>query len=168
MATAKPTPVDDFDRKLLADIDRVGWAVIGIPEDDEGPGYAFSIGLHRTFEHPEVILIGLPWEVSYRLLNLLGAGVKSGNRYEAGREYDDLVEGYPSTFLTVDRRHYKDYLGTAGWFYRGWDFPVLQMVWCDRDRSWPWQRGKPRAYWRRQPLLGKHVKRSAGRKRRGE
>jgi hypothetical protein len=158
MAKALPEPEDDRDRKLLADIARVGWAVIGIPEDDEGPGYAFSVGLYRTFGHPEVILIGLPWKLSYRFINDIGAAVKAGKQYEPGREYDDLVEGYPAVFVAVDRGHYKEYLGTAGWFYRGWDFPVVQMVWCDRDRCWPWDAGKAPKYWRRQPLLGIHAK----------
>ena len=155
MATDLPKPEDDGDRKLLAAIARVGWAVIGIPEDDDGPGYAFSVGLYRTFAHPEVVLIGLPWEVAYRFINAIGTAVQGGRRYEAGREYDDLAEGYPSAFVAVDRDHYEEYLGTAGWFYRGWDFPVVQMVWCDRDGSYPWNTGAAPGYWRRQPILGK-------------
>ena len=157
MVTALPEPADDFDRKLLADIARVGWAVLGIPEDDEGPGYAFSIGLYRTFAHPEVILIGLPWEVSHRFTNAIGAAVRTGERYEAGREYDHLAEGYPSAFVAVDRSHYKQYLGTAGWFYRGWDFPVIQMVYPDRDGAYPWDAGSTPGYWRRQPILDERV-----------
>lgn len=157
MATALPVPESEFDRKLLADIARVGWAVLGIPEDDEGPGYAFSVGLHHTHAHPEVILVGLPWEVSYRLITDIGAAVKEGRRYEAGREYDDLAEGHPSAFVAVDRGNYQEYLGTAGWFYRGWDFPVVQLVWPDRSGSYPWDAGAAPAYCRRQPVLGKRV-----------
>lgn len=157
MTTALPEAEDDRDRKMLADIARVGWAVLGIPEDDEGPGYAFSIGLYHTYTHPEVILIGLPWDVSYRFINDIGAAVKEGKRYEAGREYDDLAANYPSAFVAVDRSHYKEYLGTAGWFYRGWDFPAIQMVYCDRERHWPWDGVRPPEYWRWQPLLGKHA-----------
>lgn len=157
MAKALPEPQDNGDRKLLADVARVGWAVVGIPEDDEGPGYAFSVGLFRTFGHPEVVLIGLPWEVSYRFINDIGVAVKAGKAFEAGRTYDDLAAGYPSAFVTVEPSRYQEYLGTAGWFYRGWDFPALQMVWCDRDRHWPWDGVKPAGYWRRQPLLGRHA-----------
>lgn len=152
-----PRPHDDGDRKLLADIARVGWAVVGIPEDEEGPGYAYSVGLYHTFGHPEVILIGLPWEVSYRFVNDIGSAVKGGRSYEAGRVYGDLAVDYPSTFLAVNRNHYKEYMGTAGWFYRGWNFPAVQMVWCDRDGHWPWDGSKPAEYWRSQPLLGKHT-----------
>ena len=108
MATELPEPENDRDRKLLADIARVGWAVLGILEGEEEPEYAFSVGLYRTLAHPEVILIGLPWDVSYQFINDIGAAVKGGKRYEAGQTYDDLAEGYPSAFVAVDRGHYKE------------------------------------------------------------
>ena len=54
-----------------------------------------------------MILIGLPWEVSHQIINNIGTAVKAGKRYEAGRVYDDLAEGYPTAFVAVDRRHYK-------------------------------------------------------------
>jgi len=149
-----PEPEDDGDRKLLANIARVGWAVLGIPEDDEGPGYAFTIGLYRAFAYPEVVLFGLPWEVTYGFLNNIGAAVKGGKRYEAGEEYHDLAVGYPAAFVAVDRGHYREYLGTAGWFYRGWDFPAVQLVYPDRHGAYPWDAGTAPGYWRRQPVLG--------------
>ncbi len=149
-----PTSNDDFDHKLLANIARVGWGVIGIPEDDEGPGFAFSVGLYRTHGHPEVILIGLPWDVSYALINDLGASVKDGKRYEADRTYDDLTEGSSTVFITVDREKYREYFGAAMWFYRGKHFPALQWVWPDRAGAFPWSPGQDPSDWQRQPLLG--------------
>jgi hypothetical protein len=157
--SALPTPEDARDRKLLADIARVGWAVLGIPADDEGPGYAFSIGLYHTFAHPEVILFGLPWEASYPFINAIGAAVREGQRFEAGRRYDDLAEGYPSAFEPVPRRHFKEYLGTAGWFYQGWDFRVLQLVWPDRAGVFPWEAGADPRYRRVQPVLSGRAER---------
>ena len=128
MTTELPEPDDDFDRKLLADFARVGWAVVGIPADDEGPSYAFSIGLHRAHSHPEVILIGLPFEASQQFINAVGATVSKGGRYEADHRYDDLIEGHVATFVSVDRSHYKAYLGAAGWFYRDPALVALRNV----------------------------------------
>jgi len=48
------------DAQVPADIETYGWHVIEVPEDDEGPGFAFTIGLFRRFEHPELIVFGLP------------------------------------------------------------------------------------------------------------
>ena len=109
-----PIAKSNFDRKLLDDIARVGWAVVGIPEDDQGPGYAFSIGLFRSFGHPEIILFGLPWDLSYRFLNDVGAAVRDGKKFEIGPLYDELAAGFPWVFEPVPRGHYKEFLGTAG------------------------------------------------------
>ena len=50
---------DDNDRKLLADIERLGWHVIHIFEDESGPGFSFSVGFYYTFQQPEVLIMGL-------------------------------------------------------------------------------------------------------------
>src|SRR5262245_58366688 len=78
-----PVPEDDRDHKLLADIARVGWAVLAITEDDDGPGYAFSVGLFHTLGHPEIVLMGLRPETAQRLINLMGEAIRGGQRFEA-------------------------------------------------------------------------------------
>jgi len=52
------------DAKVLQDIQRVGWHVTSVfaRKEDEGPEWAFSIGLFHSFCHPEVIVHGLPLE----------------------------------------------------------------------------------------------------------
>ncbi len=148
-----PFPENDGDRTMLANIVRVGWAVLGIPGDEEGPGYGFSIGLYRTFGHPEIILIGLPWETTHRFINSIGSAIEAGMRYEAGKQYDDVAEGFLSAFALMDVRHYKAYIGTAGWFYQGWNFPVLQLVWPDRDGVFPWEANAKPGHRTQQPIL---------------
>lgn len=54
-----PTPADDNDQKLLDDVQGHGWHVIGVEADNEGPAFAYSIGLYQTFGHPEVVVFGL-------------------------------------------------------------------------------------------------------------
>ena len=48
------------DAQMRDDIATYGWHVIKVLEDDEGPGFAFTIGLHQRFAHPELIVFGLP------------------------------------------------------------------------------------------------------------
>ena len=43
-----PTAEDESDRKLLSDIARVGWHLVGIPGDNEGPPFVF---LSRPLPH---------------------------------------------------------------------------------------------------------------------
>src|SRR5437868_12056075 len=128
-----PEPADDHDRQLLADVEKHGWHVIRVKEDEEGPAFAYSVGLHRSFGHPEVIVFGLPLRVMHQIVNAVGEEVRSGERFEHLDESGEILEGYHVAFRTVERRQYADYLGYALWFYRGDGFPALQCLWPDSD-----------------------------------
>jgi hypothetical protein len=148
-----PEPADEYDRKLLADVEQHGWHVMGVEEDDEGPAFAYSIGLYRSFRHPEVIVLGLPVQVMHRLINAVGEEVRSGERFEHLDESDEVLDGYNVAFRTVEWRHYGDYFGYARWFYRGDGFPALQCVWPDSQHRYPWHAEFNTTLARRQPLL---------------
>jgi hypothetical protein len=123
-----PIAKDDADRKLLADVQRVGWHILGIHEDEDAPAYAFSVGLFHTFEHPEIIIFGLPHETVGRMINIIGFQVQAGTRFKANDQSNDVAEGFPVTFKMVPKDSYHQYIGYALWFYRSFDFPVLQCV----------------------------------------
>ena len=154
---ALPVPENDDDRKMLSDIERVGWAVLLIPEDNGRSGFAFTIGLFHTYGHPEIILIGLPRLTSYTLVNTVGRRVRAGEKFDAREQYDDLIEDFPTAFEVVDRRFYWEYLGMAKWFYQSWDFPVLQMVWPDQHGHFPWSMGVNPDFRRIQPVLSGRI-----------
>lgn len=155
MTLQLPTAEDDSDRKLLADIDRIGWHVVGIEEDDEGPPYAFSVGLFHTFEHPEIIIFGLNHEVAANLINNIGEQIRNGVRYIEGEESEHIVEGYAVAFRHVPKTSYRQLVGYARWFYRSDDFPALQCIWPDPAGRFPWQEGYDHGFLSRQPLLEK-------------
>jgi Domain of unknown function (DUF4262) len=141
------------DAQMRADIATYGWHVIKVYEDDEGPAFAFTIGLFQRFGHPELIVFGLPPDTMHLMLNGAGENVRAGRPYAAGLNYDDILEGYSCTFRPVPRRHYEAYLGSARWYYEGDDFPVLQLIWPDREHRYPW--AAPPDAWIRgaQPVL---------------
>ena len=148
-----PKPSDAGDEKLLADVQEHGWQVVLIEADAEGPGFAFSVGLYETFGHAEVILFGLEVGIMHRLINAIGEQVRAGDRYEHLDEADDLLESENVCFRTVERRHYREYLGCALWFYQGDQFPALQCFWTDAESRYPWHPKCSRAIVALQPNL---------------
>jgi hypothetical protein len=79
--------------------------------------------------------------------------MKNGATFESGPDYCELVDGFLCTFRTVNRRWYRPFLGYAGWYYRGAEFPVLQLIWPDKQHHYPWHPGfNPSFVWA-QPLL---------------
>jgi hypothetical protein len=68
------------DAKVLSDIKRVGWHTLGVSprQGESGPHWAFSIGLHYTFNHPEVIILGLPVTSCMEIVNVIGKQIEAG------------------------------------------------------------------------------------------
>ena len=108
-----------------------------IPEDDEGPSFAYSIGLFRSFGHPEIIVFGLGLDLMHRMINLIGEEVRRGRRFADGESASGILEGYDVRFLHVAHRHYPEHFGYARWFYKGDDFPALQCLWPDKQGRFP-------------------------------
>lgn len=130
--------LDAGDRKLLDDIETVGWHMVGVPEDEEGPGFVYSVGLFHSFRRPEVVVVGMNLDLMFWMVHEIGTWVRDGQTVEAGDTRDGLLEGFGCAFRSVGARWCRDYFGCAMWFYRSADFPVLQCVWPDKRGKWPW------------------------------
>ena len=138
---------------MLGDIAQYGWHVIGITEDKGRPGWTFSIGMYKTFGHPEIIVFGLSTGLGHRVVNGIGEAIRAGQRFEAEQEYADILADVRCIFKPVQSHWYKWVLGYARWFYEGDDFPVVQCIWPDKQQNYPWQ-AKFKAEWAwSQPFL---------------
>jgi len=146
--------MDKSERKVIDDIDRCGWHVVKVMEDQEHPPHAFSIGLYKTFRHPEIIIVGLKLEMMHNVINSIGADVKDGKVYESGKYYPGLLEKFDCWFNNVPCSLYEDYVGYAVWYYKQSSFPLLQCVWPTTQGIYPWELSYPRDLIQRQPVLG--------------
>jgi hypothetical protein len=122
-------------------VERHGWAVVKVPEDDRGPGFAYTVGLTRAFGHPEVLISGLDLDLLHDLLNDVGAQVRDGARFAPGDDSDDVLEGYPVTFRAIVPAAFGTYLGAAVRFYGDAPFEALHCIWPDRAGRFPWDAG---------------------------
>jgi hypothetical protein len=147
-----PQTQEQDDTQVLRDlrrvIDRFGWAVLhggGSPGD---PRYSHTAGL-TAFGHPEVIVMGLPFEAGEKYLNLVGEAVRTGARFTPGAVTTTLTDAdSPVVFLRVEDA---GRLATVEPLYGSVE--ALQLVWPDSTGKLPWEEGHrnpPHA----QPLLG--------------
>ncbi len=143
----------EIDSRVLRDIREVGWHVVKVLEDAEGPPHAFSIGLHERFDHPEIVVVGPDLEFLHQLVNAVGEQVREGRRFEGGSEASGILVGRDCAFRDVAKAWYPVFLGYAGWYYRGAGFPALQCVWPDPEGLFPWQPGFHPELARLQPVL---------------
>src|SRR5262245_49348918 len=141
------------DEKLLADVEEYGWHVVKVLDPDDNPDWAFSVGLYKTFKHPEVVVFGLDHELMHIVINAIGEQVREGKRFAVDGLYSDLIDAYECTFKPVNQVWYHHFLGYANWFYQDEDYPALQCIWPDKNSRFPWDpKFNPNWVWA-QPLL---------------
>jgi hypothetical protein len=107
----------------------------------------------QTLAHPEILIVGLPLDTAQQLINDVGAAVRRGERFVAGGVSDAFLEAYAVTFRRVPDYQYGAYLGWGRRFYRDEPFPVLQLIYPDREGRWPWQEGVSAQFRALQPVL---------------
>jgi hypothetical protein len=148
-------PEEEADEILFRNVRKHGCHIVGIPGDEEGPGYAFSVGLFANYCHAELIVFGLDPDDQAGVINDVRDRAAAGRTYAAGDVCDDLLVDRRACFVEVPLQAYQDYLGTAIWFYAKSPrpFPCLQIVWADREGRFPWEVGCEERVKRCQPVL---------------
>ena len=144
----------DSEKKVFDDIEKYGVHVIYIMEDEQGPGFGFSIGLYETYNHPEIIMVGLKHDITHSLINSIADTIKKGSVFTPNQFYPGITEGFDCYFLEVEEAFYRDYLGYANWYYKNINFPVLQCVYPTTKGVYPWEKDWPESLNKLQLLLG--------------
>ena len=62
---------------------RVGWAVMVVEPPPGGVGWAYTIGLHLSYGHAELLVVDDDVHRAHGLLNSLGRRIRDGERFEA-------------------------------------------------------------------------------------
>jgi Domain of unknown function (DUF4262) len=127
------------DQRLLADVARYGWHVMLVLDTPQTPGWAYSVGLFKSFNHPEIVVFGLDVELMQIMINEIGDGAKRGKQFKVGEQYADLIDSYSCTLREVRSKWYAAFLNFGNWFYEEKDYPVLQCFWPDFKSRYPWE-----------------------------
>jgi hypothetical protein len=145
-------------QRILDDIEKFGCHLALLEPDNYLPGFVYSIGLFKKFGHPELICFGLKNDVMGRILNHASDLIKNGETFTTKKLYSGFLEGYNIQFIQVDKEYYHYYVGYAGWFYNmTFDFPLLQLVWPDKQHNFPWDENFNQEWKFKQPLLDRNI-----------
>jgi hypothetical protein len=116
------------------------------------PGFVYSIGLWTFHRVPELIIVGAPRRHGVELVTRYAELVKSGKRFRPGGPYQDFLPGVGVMLELVAPSRYRQWFARAFHFYPSGDFPAYQLLWPDRDGTWPWDENWP-AHVVPQPVL---------------
>ena len=134
---------DESEQKVLDDIREFGQHVLAVAEDDEGPGFIYSIGLFENYAHPEIIIIGLRQELAHLLINNIAFDIKEGKTFSPGEFHEGVLDDFLCYFAAVHPEHYRDFVGWARWYYGGDDFPLVQCIYPTTNGVFPWEKDFP-------------------------
>lgn len=138
---------DDVVARMKAKIAQNGWTAQGILANENQPGWTYTIGLDQSRSHPDLLIVGLDQKVAYYVLDVLAQRVMAGERFEPGQSLSGLLAGdYELVVIEVDDVTEGDIFNMATFFYEGWNFTALQLVWPDMDGNYPWEPGYERGY----------------------
>lgn len=144
-------------KRTALNIEKYGLSVVMIEASDYLPSFAYSIGLWKKFDHPEIICFGLKVDTLHALINDVAEIIKDGNQIEVGRNYEEIFQNGRAEFIKVDQRNIRDYFGAAIEYYGTKDFSALQLVWTDRNDKFPWEPGFEEEFIYKQPLLDRNA-----------
>lgn len=144
------------EKRIIEDVEKFGWHVGLFEPTENEPSFAYTIGLWKTYGHPEIISFGLTTKTLHEILNNAGEIVKQGNILTTDQDNLDIFETVPAQFITVDKNRFSDYFGYCMWFNDYKDFPALQLVWTDRQGRFPWQPEFEREFDDRQIILNSY------------
>jgi hypothetical protein len=144
------------EKRILSDVKEHGFHIALYNSDGYSPSFAHTIGLYKTYGYPELICLGFSLELLHSVLWEGKRLLDKQPKPDPNVGYSDFLEGFDVRFITVDEDCYPDYFGYAGWFYKSWDFPALQVVWPDKQALYPWDEGFNSAWKTIQPLLDRN------------
>jgi hypothetical protein len=143
-----------IDEKLATDIEKYGLQVMHVFSNQDGSSFSYSIGLFKTYKHPEIIIIGLKQELSHILINNMAEDIKNGKVYVPLNFYPDILDGFECYIVEVDPNKYDEYIGQAQRYYKSDEFPAIQCIYPTIKGIFPWEKDWPENIKDLQPILG--------------
>jgi hypothetical protein len=134
-------------------IDEFGLTIMHVLGDDEGSQFSYSIGLFKTYEHPEIIIIGLKQNLAHTLINNMAHDIKGGKVFTPLKYDADIIDGFRCYFIEVEKSNYNNYVGQATQYYNGDGFPLLQCIYPTVKGIYPWEDEWPESIKDLQPIL---------------
>lgn len=149
-----PVANNPYEESVLRHIAEYGWHFTHVFEDDDGPSFSYSVGLAASYNHPEIILFGIPKESAHGLVSLIADRAASGAPIDLSTPNDEIIQGYPCVFVEVSRANQQEYALSNCWLYKNDSFSMYQLVWPSEQGLFPWHPEASDGFRWSQPVLG--------------
>lgn len=149
---------DPAEQAIVEAVKEHGWFVALFEATETEPSFGYTIGLWKTFKHPEIVIFGLDTTTMHTTLNAVGERIRNGEQMQIILPDPDVFEGRNARFVNVPETYIQDYFGYGMWFNDYKPFSVLQLAWPDRKGLFPWEEGSDPVVKSAQPILSDRLK----------
>jgi Domain of unknown function (DUF4262) len=137
--------LDQEDAHLAQVIRARRWAVqyVGAGTGPDEPPFGYTIGLFGL-GHPELVVVGLPPDVTHAVLDPLAVVVADGRDLLPGEVVSSPEDGRP--LVVEELPNPGDVVLVANRFYQRpaeYSVPAYQLAWPTDDALFPWDDGYP-------------------------
>lgn len=124
-------------------IERYGWAVklVGASDDGLDGAFAYTVGLTDR-GLPEFAIAGLSPNTMHAIVNELAERALAGADLDHGQQLDDILTDFDTVLVAGSAPFSRDGIWPGAALERsGKSIRLLQLVWPDRTRRFPWDEG---------------------------
>jgi len=139
--------IESAHEKIRSDISEYGWQCLSVGQraddpDEDFVSFCYTIGLTVTFEHPELIIFGLPQASAHDILaECVSKLRKNGVIPQDQRVPDILADDLDVVLRPMREEYYSEYLGTAVRYFGDESVRALVVFWPDANNVLPWEPG---------------------------
>jgi hypothetical protein len=135
----RTTELSKMDEWAIDQIEEHGCALISVGRDcTDDFVWSYSLGLYDTCGQPELITVGLPFEVAKSCLNEAARRMRDGVDVTMERQ-KELIGNVDCALRVVSPEWVKRLMNFANWFNGGADYPVLQVIYPDLQNRFQWE-----------------------------
>ena len=116
-----------------------------------------TVGLLETYNHPEIVLFGLPLDTLHDIAQIAVDRIAQGEVFKKDTSYDAFLNAYSCKFLKVEASYLNDYFQVALQYYNEDTIEALQLVWPDKNEYFPWDASYDANFEYKQPLLDQNT-----------
>lgn len=132
----------DFESNLVEDVQARGFSSVWV-FDDEGslPDFAYTVGLSVSCQHPELVVVGLPYRVSLGILHEAASRAVDGTELQVGDRVQGVAQGFDVLIGPVDHEFREANMRQAAVLAGGSSRGARQILWPDRRGIFPGEPG---------------------------
>jgi hypothetical protein len=126
-----------------------GWAMAGVGTRNAAVTYVYTVGLQKTFAHPDLIMFGIAPARAEGVLDVIAQRVKAG---EPAHEGVMILGAAPLPLMPRTAEAARVELLVPPQLARG-RYDYVQIVWPDAKERFPWEAGFDKRRLRSQSFL---------------